>query len=99
MISNANSFGFILNLPYELHKYVVANKAVDVAIPPDRRTRLDEGQVLFMPIIDSVSQTQQVLIKVSNSPSRIPETPIAKVRILKNSKDKYNIAAQAGGIE
>ena len=38
-----------------------------------------------MPIIDSVSQTQQVLIKVS-SPSRIPENLIAKVRILKIQK-------------
>ena len=83
VISNANSFGFILNLPYELHKYVVANKAVDVILPDS--TRLDGVVASFMPIIDSVSQTQQVLIKVS-SPSRIPENLIAKVRILKIQK-------------
>ena len=83
VISNANSFGFILNLPYELHKYVVANKAVDVILPDS--TRLDGVVASFMPIIDSVSQTQQVLIKVS-SPSRIPENLIAKVRILKVQK-------------
>ena len=80
VISNANSFGFILNLPYELHRYVVANKAVDVILPDS--TRLEGVVASFMPIIDSVSQTQQVLIKVS-SPSRIPENLIAKVRILK----------------
>ena len=83
VISNANSFGFILNLPYELHKYVVANKTVDVILPDS--TRLDGVVASFMPIIDSVSQTQQVLIKVS-SPSRIPENLIAKVRILKVQK-------------
>jgi multidrug efflux pump subunit AcrA (membrane-fusion protein) len=83
VISNANSFGFILNLPYELHKYVVPNKAVDVILPDS--TRLDGVIASFMPIIDSVSQTQQVLIKVS-SPSRIPENLIAKVRILKIQK-------------
>jgi len=83
VISNANSFGFILNLPYELHKYVVANKAVDVILPDS--TRLEGVIASFMPIIDSVSQTQQVLIKVS-SPSRIPENLIAKVRILKIQK-------------
>jgi multidrug efflux pump subunit AcrA (membrane-fusion protein) len=83
VISNANSFGFILNLPYELHKYVDANKKVDVMLPDG--TRLDGVVASFMPVIDSVSQTQQVLIKVS-SPSRIPENLIAKVRILKIQK-------------
>jgi len=83
VISNSNSFGFILNLPYELHKYVVANKTVDVILPDG--THLDGVVASFMPVIDSVSQTQQVLIKVS-SPSRIPENLIAKVRILKIQK-------------
>ena len=83
VISNASSFGFILNLPYELHKYVAANKPVDVILPDG--TRLDGVVASFMPVIDSVSQTQQVLIKVS-SRSRIPENLIAKVRILKIQK-------------
>lgn len=83
VISNANSFGFILNLPYELHKYVDASKKVDVILPDS--TRLDGVIASFMPVIDSVSQTQQVLIKVS-SLSRIPENLIAKVRILKIQK-------------
>ena len=83
VISNASSFGFILNLPYELHKYLAANKPVDVILPDG--TRLDGVVATFMPVIDSVSQTQQVLIKVS-SRSRIPENLIAKVRILKIQK-------------
>ena len=83
VISNLNSFGFILNLPYELHKYVVASKSVEVILPDS--THLNGVVASFMPVIDSVSQTQQVLIKVS-SPSRIPENLIAKVRILKIQK-------------
>ena len=83
VISNAKSFGFILNLPYELHKYVSANKSVDVILPDS--THLDGVVASFMPVIDSVSQTQQVLIKVY-SRSRIPENLIAKVRILKIQK-------------
>jgi len=83
VISNASSFGFILNLPYELHKYLAANKPVDVILPDG--TRLDGVVASFLPVIDSVSQTQQVLIKVS-SRSRIPENLIAKVRILKIQK-------------
>jgi len=83
VISNSNSFGFILNLPYELHKYVVSNKTVDVILPDS--THLEGVVASFMPVIDSVSQTQQVLIKVSSS-LRIPENLIAKVRILKVKK-------------
>lgn len=83
VISNLNSFGFILNLPYELHNYVVSNKSVEVILPDS--THLNGVVASFMPVIDSVSQTQQVLIKVS-SPSRIPENLIARVRILKIQK-------------
>jgi multidrug efflux pump subunit AcrA (membrane-fusion protein) len=83
VISNASSFGFILNLPYELNKYVLSNKKVDVILPDG--TQLEGVVASFMPVIDSVSQTQQVLIKVA-SPSRIPENLIAKVRILKIQK-------------
>jgi len=83
VISNLNSFGFILNLPYELHNYVVSDKSVEVILPDS--THLNGVVASFMPVIDSVSQTQQVLIKVS-SRSRIPENLIARVRILKVQK-------------
>ncbi|HEY2722883.1 MAG TPA: biotin/lipoyl-binding protein [Chitinophagaceae bacterium] len=83
VISNSKSFGFILNLPYELHKYVSLNKKLDIVLPDS--THIDGVVSSFMPAIDSVSQTQQVLIKVSSS-SKIPGNLIAKVRILKMQK-------------
>jgi multidrug efflux pump subunit AcrA (membrane-fusion protein) len=83
VISNSKSFGFVLNLPYDLRKYVSINKKVDVVLPDS--THLQGSVASFMPVIDSVSQTQQVLIKVGSS-ANIPENLIAKVRILKMQK-------------
>jgi len=83
VISNSKSFGFILNLPYELRRYVSLQKSVEVMLPDG--THLNGTVSSFMPAIDSASQTQQVLIKVPTS-SSIPENLIAKVRILKSQK-------------
>ena len=83
VISDSKSFGFILNLPYELRKYVSTNKPVEVELPDG--TRLHGIVSSFMPSIDSTSQTQQVLIKTTAS-TNIPENLIAKVRILKARK-------------
>jgi multidrug efflux pump subunit AcrA (membrane-fusion protein) len=93
VISDAKSFGFLLNLPYELRKYVSLDKTVDVTLPDD--THLDGTIASFMPVIDSVAQTQQVLIKVSPQ-TTIPENLIAKVRILKTHKtDAISLPKQA----
>lgn len=83
VISNSKSFGFVLNVPYELRKYVSLNKSVDVVLPDG--TVLSGTVSLFMPTIDSVSQTQQVLIKVSSS-ANVPENLIAKIRIVKDKR-------------
>ena len=83
VISNSKSFGFILNLPYELRRYVPLNKIVEVILPDS--THLKGIAALFMPAIDSASQTQQVLIRVTSS-INIPENLIAKVRVLKSQK-------------
>ncbi|HEV8284875.1 MAG TPA: efflux RND transporter periplasmic adaptor subunit [Chitinophagaceae bacterium] len=83
VISNSKSFGFILNLPYELRKYVSLNKNVELVLPDE--THLSGVIALLMPTIDSASQTQQILIKVPSS-ANIPENLIAKVRILKSEK-------------
>ncbi|TMI85655.1 MAG: HlyD family efflux transporter periplasmic adaptor subunit, partial [Bacteroidetes bacterium] len=82
-ISNSNSFGFVLNLPYELNRYVSQKKEVQVILPDS--THLKGIVASFMPSLDSTSQTQRVLIKVTPAIS-IPENLIAKVRILKAQK-------------
>ena len=83
-LSDAKSFGFLLNLPYELHQYLINNKTVEVMLPD--KTVLKGYVAHVMPSVDSVSQTEAVLIKV-NAPSSIPQNLIGKVRIVKNAKN------------
>ena len=83
VISDAKSFGFILNVPYELRKYIGIGKQVHLVLPD--ATQINASVTSIMPTIDSVSQTQRVFIKIDPS-SKIPENLIAKVQIIKSSK-------------
>ena len=83
VISDAKSFGFILNVPYELRKYIGIGKQVHLVLPD--ATQLNASVTSIMPTIDSISQTQRVFIKVDPS-AKIPENLIAKVQIIKASK-------------
>lgn len=82
VLSDAKSFGFLLNLPYELRPYLPQNKIVDVELPD--KTHLQGKVALIMPVVDSVSQTQAVLIKV-NASATIPRNLIAKVRLIRSA--------------
>jgi multidrug efflux pump subunit AcrA (membrane-fusion protein) len=83
VLADAKSFGFILNLPVELRHDINSGKAVQIDLPDG--THLNGVVSNIMPNVDSVSQTQNVLIKVSPSTS-IPQNLIAKVRIIKAKK-------------
>ena len=85
VISDASSFAFLLNLPYELRTYVLSRKTVDLYLTDG--THLTGTIASVMPTVDSVSQTQPVVIKVSSN-TPIPQNLIAKVRIIKN--ERYN---------
>ncbi len=80
VLADSKSFGFILNLPVELRRYVSTGKTVEVDLPDGRHLNGVVADIL--PNVDSVSQTQNVLIKVASSNS-IPQNLIAKVRIIK----------------
>jgi len=82
VISDVNSFVFILNLPYELRPYVM-NKDVAELILPDGKTIF--GRIASsMPVVDSASQTQNIVLKVSEK--NLPVNLIAKVRVAKTVK-------------
>jgi multidrug efflux pump subunit AcrA (membrane-fusion protein) len=83
VLADSRSFGFILNLPVELRRYVTTGKTVQVDLPDG--AHLNGVVSNIMPNVDSVSQTQNVLIKVSSSIT-IPQNLIAKVRIVKVQK-------------
>ncbi len=83
VISDRNSFVFLLELPYELRPYVLGQRTVDLTLPDGEKLKGTIGPV--MPTVDSVSQTQNVVIRV-NTTHTIPENLIAKVRITKTAR-------------
>ncbi len=83
VISNTNSFVFVMNVPYEYKLYVANNKQVELTLPDGERF-LGTVQT-SMPFMDSISQTQSVAIKI-NSRQNIPQNLVAKVKIIKTSK-------------
>lgn len=81
VISNNSSFVFIMNLPFELRQYVQLGKSVNMLLPDGTKLHGTVGSL--MPVVDSLSQTQKVIIR-ANSVKQIPENLIVKVSILKN---------------
>ena len=82
MISDAKSFAFVMNVPYEDKPYVSIGKHVQVILPDSEM--LDGTIASSLPLVDSVTQTQSYAIKV-NAGHTIPQDLIAKVKILKSS--------------
>ena len=82
-ISDRASFVFVMQLPYELRQYVKSGQTIQLTLPG--------GQIVgthvasFMPSVDTVAQTQGVVLKV-NSTQQIPENLVAKARIVKSEK-------------
>jgi multidrug efflux pump subunit AcrA (membrane-fusion protein) len=69
-----------MQLPYELRGYLKNNQDVQLILPGGEKIT---GQVAsLMPAVDSLSQTQGIVIKV-NSGNPIPENLVAKARIIK----------------
>lgn len=83
VISDRNSFVFLLDLPYELRSYVLGKKNVELLLPDGTKLNGTIGPV--MPTVDSASQTQNVVIRIGPA-AAIPENLIAKVRIVKTAK-------------
>ena len=92
VISDRNSFVFLLNIPYELHRYVAAQKNVDLVLPDS--TTLKGTIISSMPSMDSASQTESYVIKTDGSTS-IPENLIARARIIKLHKDNVQSVPKA----
>ncbi|MEO5893668.1 MAG: HlyD family efflux transporter periplasmic adaptor subunit [Ferruginibacter sp.] len=83
VVTDTKSFVFLLNMPYSMRPYLNGKSSFPLTLP--------DGEVLTasiagtLPLMDSVSQTQQVILKVNTS-HLVPENLIAKVKLVKNSK-------------
>ncbi|HTN21774.1 MAG TPA: HlyD family efflux transporter periplasmic adaptor subunit [Pelobium sp.] len=82
MLTDKSSFGFLMNLPYEYNQLLAKNKNVNIHLPDGRN--IAGFVVQIMPALDSVTQTQQVLIKVSSQIS-LPENLIANIFLTKST--------------
>ncbi len=82
-INDSKSFVFVMNVPYEYKKFVSLGKQVQLTLPDGERLMATVQSAL--PMVDSVSQTQAVSLKVNASHS-IPVNLVAKVKIVKMSK-------------
>jgi multidrug efflux pump subunit AcrA (membrane-fusion protein) len=82
VISDIRSFVFVLNLPYELRPYVINKEFVELLLPDGKSLIGNISSVT--PIIDSASQTQNIILTVNDK--SLPINLIAKVRIQKNAK-------------
>jgi multidrug efflux pump subunit AcrA (membrane-fusion protein) len=92
VISDQNSFVFILNMPYEDRNVVLANKTVFLTLPDGTRLRGTIGTIF--PNVDSLTQTQGVTIRVSPT-HPIPQNLIAKVHILRSAKTQTQTVSRS----
>jgi len=84
VVSDMNSFAFLLELPYELRPYLQNKKTVALTLPDgEKLTGTIAGS---LPSVDPSSQTQSIFIKV-NAGHPIPENLVAKVSIPKTLKN------------
>lgn len=83
VISDARSFVFLLNLPYELKPYLASNHDLQLHLPDG--SVLDGVVSEALPTVDPASQTQQYVIRVNTAKS-IPENLIAKVTLVRQAK-------------
>lgn len=84
VISDVNSFAFLLNLPYELKRYVTIGSELEMTLADG--TKMKGTVTEALPTVDPGSQTQSIVIKVPNS-NNIPENLIARVMIVKTKKE------------
>jgi multidrug efflux pump subunit AcrA (membrane-fusion protein) len=83
VISDRSSFAFLMQLPYEMRRYVQNNQDVQLLLPGGEKLTGKVSSV--MPSVDTLSQTQGMVIRV-NSANLIPENLVAKARIIKSER-------------
>jgi multidrug efflux pump subunit AcrA (membrane-fusion protein) len=83
IISDRESFAFVLQLPYELRGVIANNQNMTFTLPDGEK--LNGHIASLMPSVDTLSQTQGIVIKVNNS-HPIPENLVAKALLIKTAK-------------
>ncbi len=83
VISDESSFAFVLQVPYEYRSLVKPGQDIPLTLPDGEKLA---GKVAsLMPSVDTLAQTQGVVVKV-NSSHPIPENLTARARLIKTAK-------------
>ncbi|SMC34919.1 efflux RND transporter periplasmic adaptor subunit [Chryseobacterium sp. YR221] len=80
-ITDASSFGFVVDVPYEYLQTIKNKGSLPITLPDN--TILQGKIAKVMPAVDAVSQTVKVLLQVSNN--NIPENLIGTISFSKTS--------------
>jgi multidrug efflux pump subunit AcrA (membrane-fusion protein) len=83
VISDRNSFAFLLQVPFELSGDVKTGRDCAVILPDGRH--LTGRIVSKIPAVDPVTQTQEYVVKISKD-VHLPENLIAKIQIAKSAE-------------
>ena len=75
----------LVNVPYQYNQWIKINKACKIVLPDS--TFLDGNIVKIMPVINAISQTQDVLIKVRGN-RQVPENLNVIVQFIRSSHSK-----------
>ncbi len=83
VISDRSSFAFLLQLPFELRSLVSNNQTLILTLPDG--TKLNGHVSSIMPSVDTLSQTQGVVIKAPSA-RPLPENLTARARLIKTAR-------------
>ena len=83
VINDSDNYGVVINVPFELKKYVSLNQQLSVYLPDG--TSISATVKQFIPSVDATSQMQSIFLKM-NSSDILPENLIVSVRIPKSNK-------------
>ncbi|MBP1164486.1 multidrug efflux pump subunit AcrA (membrane-fusion protein) [Chryseobacterium sp. PvR013] len=81
-ITDASSFGFVVDVPYEYLQLIKTQNSLSVKLPDGNSLPAKVAKV--MPSVDAVSQTVKVLLQIAKS-STIPENLIGTVTLSKST--------------
>lgn len=85
VVSEQNSLVFIMDVPFELDKYVERNRNCRIILPDNRQ--IDGTITRKLPEMDMQSQTIRYVIKPAST-GRFPGNLIASVNLIKSSNEK-----------
>ena len=83
IINDLNNYGVVINIPFELKKYISINQSLTIYLPDG--TSISATVKQFIPSVDAASQMQSIFLKI-NSNEVLPENLIVSVRIPKSKK-------------